>query len=138
MRSNRHLLKSEMKWERLTCAAQIVVQDFIASTVFKTQAVDAHTLKNVNSSTERRRIMAISNFCIHDVRKDDNCPHCRKDKKIAELQTKLAESEARVGRLESAISSKDLNDIADLEQYLKRLIVTLNEAPAQSLQHIQA
>src|SRR5690554_2808683 len=58
MISNRHLLKSGMKWARHICAAQIVVQDFIASTVFKTQAVDAHTLKNANISTEWRRIMS--------------------------------------------------------------------------------
>ena len=72
--------------------------------------------------------------------------------KITQLQTKLAESEARVGRLEGVITPGVIDLVRcgiggnyggepyheALKQYRDPLIEALNETPAQSLQHIEA
>lgn len=55
---------------------------------------------------------------------------------IQQLQTKLAESEARVARLLEAAKVKSNDNCAD--DVLDRVKEVLNETKSQSLQHIQA
>jgi len=61
---------------------------------------------------------------------------------IKQLQTKLAESEARVGRLESAIyiheKFRAIGDLAGITRAVVEMGCRLHETKSQSLQHIQA